>query len=178
MKDRWRESAGRVRIGVISDTHGTVKGDVLRVFEGVDHIIHAGDVGRPEVLDELAAVAPVTAVAGNVDGGWTGVDLPEEAAGRVGDVRFLVGHRKERLLDRHRDPAREGFDLVVSGHTHDAFADWVDGVLYLDPGTASAARGGGCTVAVVEVDLAGLDPRIVALNGDEDASSDGLGSEG
>jgi len=174
MKDRWKESAGKVRIGVISDTHGRVPRDVLQHFSTVDHIIHAGDVGRPEVLDELAAVAPLTAVSGNVDGSWTGVDLPEEAAGRVGSIRFLVAHRKEDLLQRHHDPAREGFDLVVSGHTHAAFADWLDGVLYLNPGSAGAGRAGGSTVAVVEVDLAGLDPHIVPLNGGDKAK----GSEG
>ena len=165
MSDRWKAMAGQLRIGVISDTHGRLDAAVRRYFAGVDHIIHAGDVGVQQVLDELATLAPVTAVAGNMDAGELRQRLPEEASGQVRGVRFLVGHKQRRLLQQHTDPAREGYDLVVIGHTHVAFADWHNGVLYLNPGTAAAPEPGDRpTVAVVEVDVDGLDPHIIDLD--------------
>jgi uncharacterized protein len=163
--DRWKQSAGRVRIGIISDTHGYLHPRVAALFAGVDHIIHAGDVGDRWVLESLRAVAEVTAVAGNLDGGDLRDELPAEAQGDVSGIRFLVGHLQRELLSRHEDPAGEGFDLVVCGHTHRAYADWHDGVLYLNPGTATGpALGEQPSVAVVEVDSVGLDPRIIPLD--------------
>jgi putative phosphoesterase len=163
MAQKWKMSAGRVRIGVLSDTHGWLDPLVVRHFSGVDHIIHAGDVGARGVLEGLGRIAGVTAVAGNVDANEAGIRLPAEAAGEVGGVRFLVAHDQRRILQRHSDPAREGFDLVVSGHTHAAHADWLDGVLYLNPGAAGAPVQGRRSVAIVEVDLDGLDPRIIGI---------------
>ncbi len=166
MASRWRASAGRVRIGVISDTHGWLDPAIRRHFAGVDHIIHAGDVGADEVLQGLGALASLTAVAGNEDRvGELGSRLPRHATGDVSGIRFVVGHRRGELLAEHVDPAAEGFDLVVTGHTHVASTDWQDGVLYLDPGTATVAGlGKRRTVAVVQVDLDGLDPHIIDLD--------------
>jgi uncharacterized protein len=164
MTQKWKTSAGRVRIGVLADTHGWLDPLILRHFAGVDHIIHAGDVGTADVLTSLSGIAGVTAVAGNIDGDGPGVDLPAEAGGEVGGVRFLVAHDQRRILQRHNDPAREGYDLVVSGHTHAAYADWLDGVLYLNPGAAGSPFPGRRTVAIVEVDLDGLDPRIIDID--------------
>lgn len=166
-KDKWRWCAGRVRIGVLSDTHGRLDPAIVERFADVDHIIHAGDVGSPYVLQQLSQVARVTAVAGNTDAGSLACELPHEASGAVGEIRFIVCHDKRHLLRRHVDPAREGIDLVVTGHTHSAFVDWVDGVLYLDPGAAGAAPPRPRTVAIVEVDRDGLDPHIVEVNGRE-----------
>jgi len=163
MAQKWKMSAGRVRIGVLSDTHGWLDPAIVRYFAGVDHIIHAGDVGAPGVLDALSAMAGVTAVAGNADESFNG-RLPAEAHGEIGGVRFLVAHDQRRIIQRHTDPASEGFDLVVSGHTHAAYADWMDGVLYLNPGAAGAPYPARRTVAVVEVDLDGLDPRIIDID--------------
>jgi len=161
---RWKTSAGRVKLGVLADTHGRLHDDVLRRLEGVDHIIHAGDVGETQILDSLMRVAAVTAVAGNADGLYIRSMLPDEAAGEVGGIRFLVGHHRASLLERHGDPAAEGYDLVVCGHTHAAFADWHNGVLYLNPGSATAPRPGErATLVIVEVDQDGLDPHIVPL---------------
>ena len=163
--DKWKQIAGRVRIGVISDTHGRLHPAVPRHFAGVDHIIHAGDVGDRAVLEALRAVAPVTAVVGNLDVGALRQSLPEEVTGDISGIRFLVGHIQRALLVKHEDPAREGYDLVVSGHTHRAFADWHDGVLYINPGSATAPGAGEQpTIAVVEVDTVGLDPRMIPLD--------------
>ena len=93
------KSSGTARIGVISDTHGYLDPQVLEEFAGVDHIIHAGDIMDGATLEALTAIAPVTAVAGNMDEGKLG-KLPREVAGKVGGVRFIVGHKRKRLLKR------------------------------------------------------------------------------
>ena len=132
-----------VRIGVISDTHGYLDPQVLEEFAGVDHIIHAGDIMDAATLEALGKIAPVTAVAGNMDDGKLG-KLPREVTGKVGGVRFLVGHKRKRLMKRlslgkidglgkHESP-----DLVVCGHDHLPAVEWVDGTLFLNPGSASA----------------------------------------
>jgi putative phosphoesterase len=156
--------ASGVRIGVISDNHGYLDPEVLAIFAGVTHIIHAGDVMDPAILAALREVAPVTAVAGNLDTGELAADLPREATGDIGGVRFVVGHKPRRLLKRLAagkiavgpDGARP--DLVVWGHLHVASASWIDGVLHLNPGTASSPdeEDDGPTVAIVEVKPAGL----------------------
>jgi putative phosphoesterase len=131
----------------------------------VDHIIHAGDVGDRAVLESLRAVAEVTAVSGNMDPSDLRTELPVEAQGDVSGIRFLVGHRQHELLSHHQDAVAEGFDLVVCGHTHRAYADWHNGVLYLNPGSATApGPGEQPSLAVVEVDSVGLDPRIIPLD--------------
>ncbi len=159
------------RIGVISDNHGYLDPAVLEIFAGVDHIIHAGDVMDPGILDQLATIAPVTAVAGNMDSGEPTSVLPREVVGEVAGVRFLVGHKRKRLL---RDLAAgaiaglgagEAPDLVIYGHDHVPAAAWVEGTLYLDPGSASAPHeeDDGPTVAIVEVTRAGLSVSFVPL---------------
>ena len=87
------------RIGVISDTHGHLDPQVLEEFAGVDHIIHAGDIMDAATLEALGRIAPVTAVAGNMDDGKLG-KLPREVSGKVGGVRFVVGHKRKRLMKR------------------------------------------------------------------------------
>lgn len=162
-EDRWRDRAGRVRIGVVSDTHGRLDPSVIDRLAGVDHIIHAGDVGSAAVLRELSKIAPVTAVAGNSDAETLARQLPDEASGCVEGIRFIVCHDKGQLARRNLDPAAEGIDLVVTGHTHRASADWVDGVLYLDPGAAGGPAWLRRTVAIIEVDRDGLDPHILEI---------------
>ncbi len=152
------------RMGVVSDNHGYLDPAVLEIFAGVDHIIHAGDVMDPVILDRLATIAPVTAVVGNMDSGEPTSVLPREVVGEVAGVRFLVGHKRKRLL---RDLAAGSIaglgagempDLVLYGHDHVPAAAWVDGTLYLDPGSASAPHeeDDGPTAAIVEVTRAGL----------------------
>ena len=128
-----------LRVGVISDTHGLFDPRLEEVFAGVDHILHAGDVGAMAVLDSLAAIAPVTVVRGNVDReAWTW-DLPEEAVVELNGRRILVAHIKEDLF-RRRDPGREGFSAVVTGHSHAPAVIQRGGVLYLNPGSAGRRR--------------------------------------
>ena len=151
------------RIGVISDTHGYLDPRVLEIFAGVAHIIHAGDVVDPEILSELRRIAPLTAVAGNLDKGELAASLPREALGEVGGVRFLVAHKPRRLRKRLAAgkinlPEGSKLDLIVWGHEHVPSASWVDGTLHLNPGTASSPEeeDDGPTVAIVHTEAAGL----------------------
>jgi len=158
------------RIGVISDTHGYLDPSVLKELAGVDHIIHAGDVMDGKILEALAAIAPVTAVAGNMDDGKLG-KLPREVAGKARGVTFVVGHKRKRLLKRLSLGKIEGLgkhdlpDLVVCGHDHLPAVEWVDGTLHLNPGSASAPHyeDDDPTIAIVELGRAGLDVRFVRL---------------
>ncbi len=128
-----------LRVGIISDTHGLFDPRLEEVFADVDHILHAGDIGGMAVLDSLAAIAPVTAVRGNVDHEAWAWQLPEEAVVELNGRRVLVAHIKEDLL-RRRDPEREGFSAVVTGHSHAPTGVQRGGVLYLNPGSAGRRR--------------------------------------
>ena len=158
------------RIGVVSDTHGYLDPRVPELFVGVDHIIHAGDILDPAILDALRVVAPLTAVYGNVDDGDLVSGLPREARGEVGGVTFVVGHKRKRLMKRlgaGRLAAGGGRlpDLIVFGHEHVPSAAWVDGTLFLNPGTASSPddEDDDPTVAIVEATSSGLAVRFVPL---------------
>jgi uncharacterized protein len=102
------KASKEARIGVISDTHGYLDPQVLVEFAGVDHIIHAGDIMDGATLEALGSIAPVTAVAGNMDDGKLG-KLPREVTGKVGGVRFVVGHKRKRLMKRLTLGKVEGF---------------------------------------------------------------------
>jgi putative phosphoesterase len=164
-----RASKG-ARIGVISDTHGYLDPLVLEEFAGVDHIIHAGDVMDAVTLEALGRIAPVTAVAGNMDDGKLG-KLPREVAGRVGGVLFVVGHKRKRLMKRLSLGKIEGVgkheapDLVVCGHDHLPAVEWVDGTLFLNPGSASAPHyeDDDPSIAIVEPGPVGLGVRFVRV---------------
>jgi putative phosphoesterase len=133
----------------------------MEALEGVDFIIHAGDICDPEILEQLEAVAPVTAVRGNMDwGGWT-EDLPGTEVLEVGTVAFYVLHDLEEL---DLNPAAAGFAAVVTGHTHMPEVREAGGVLYLNPGSAGPVRGSKpVSLALVEVSEDSLVPRIVEL---------------
>ncbi len=170
-KDHLAATPTGVRIGVIADNHGHLDPMVLEIFAGVTHIIHAGDTMDPDIMASLAAVAPVTAVAGNMDSKRPLSALPHEVAGEVAGVRFVVGHKRKRLLKDLAAGNIKGLtkgevpDLVVYGHDHMPAAAWVDGTLFLNPGSASAPHeeDDGPTVAVVEVRPAGLAACFVPL---------------
>ncbi len=156
---------------MISDTHGYLDPAVLALFAGVSHIIHAGDVGDAAVLSSLEAIAPVTAVSGNVESDDLVSVLPREVIGEIAGVRFVVAHKPKRLLKRLAagrivvGPDGQPPDLVVFGHVHVPSALWVDGALYLNPGTASAPdeEDDGPTVVIVEVEPTGLSARFIPL---------------
>jgi uncharacterized protein len=124
-------------IGVISDTHGLLRSEVLEALRGSDRIIHAGDVGAPEILDQLAAIAPVTAIRGNVDKAAWARKLPETEVLEVGGVSIYILHDLAHL---DLKPAAAGFSVVVSGHSHVAKQETRDGVLYFNPGSAGPRR--------------------------------------
>ncbi|WP_438014784.1 metallophosphoesterase family protein [Sorangium sp. So ce315] len=125
------------RIGVISDTHGLVRPEALAALAGSELILHAGDVGGPEVLAALAAIAPVTAVRGNNDRGRWADGLPERATVRVGDVTLLMLHDVKEL---DVDPGAVALSAVVAGHSHRPAIREQGGVLYLNPGSAGPRR--------------------------------------
>jgi uncharacterized protein len=159
-----------VRIGLISDTHGRLDEPlVARLFDGVDHIVHAGDVGSLAVIAALERIAPVTAVFGNIDRGEVLERLPRvatgevEAGGGAAQLRFAAAHKKQWLRDEIPDPAAAGYDLVVYGHTHEPAMRWRDGVLWVNPGTVTAPEPDDRqrTVALAELEDGRLNARIV-----------------
>ncbi len=138
-----------MRIGVISDTHGVLPARIHEVFVGVERIIHAGDIGNQGVLDELGAIAPVLAVEGNTDAGWQSMPLPGRLSVTICGLRFHVGHT---LPDLVRAGIPEGTDFVIYGHTHVSAAREIDGVWYVNPGSAREPRDGSPpSVALIEV---------------------------
>jgi len=124
-------------VGLISDTHGLLRPEALRALAGCDLIIHAGDVGTPEILDALRAVAPVVAVRGNVDKGAWATALPATAVADAGGTLIYVMHD---LNDLDLDPAAAGFGVVVSGHSHKPARSERGGVLFVNPGSAGRRR--------------------------------------
>ncbi|MBA4370479.1 MAG: hypothetical protein C0418_02740 [Coriobacteriaceae bacterium] len=149
----------RLRIGVVSDTHGLLPPAALAAFEGVDLVLHAGDVGEESVIEELSAVAPVTAVAGNMDCAPLAHALPAAATVDIGVCRALVVHQRGHAPR----PLPDGVRLVVTGHTHRAVVRESDGVLFVNPGSVSRPSGGPGTVALVDVTDGRLSARIVEL---------------
>jgi uncharacterized protein len=126
-----------MRIGIISDTHGLLRPEAVEALRGVDHIIHAGDIGRPEVIEGLRRIAPTTAVRGNVDRGeWAGA-YPDTERVTLGGRSFYVLHDRDEL---DLDPAAADIDVVISGHSHQPKIETLDGVLYLNPGSAGPRR--------------------------------------
>ena len=124
-------------IGVISDTHGLLRPEAIDALRGSEHIIHAGDIGAPEILDELAAIAPVTAIRGNVDKGAWARRLPETEAVELSGISIYVLHDLAQL---DLKPEAAGFKVVVSGHSHVPKQETHGGVLYFNPGSAGPRR--------------------------------------
>jgi putative phosphoesterase len=148
-------------VGLISDTHGLMRPQALEALSGVDHIVHAGDIGRPEVLAALGRLAPVTAVRGNVDReAWAG-GLPETAELEAGGRRIYVLHV---LDDLDLDPAAAGYAAVVFGHSHEPSVRERRGVLYVNPGSAGPRRFKlPVSVAILELGTSGTRARLVEL---------------
>jgi putative phosphoesterase len=148
-------------VGVISDTHGLMRPQALDALAGSDLIIHAGDVGRPEVLDALRVLAPVHAVRGNVDKGSWAARLPMTELVEAGRHLLYVLHIIEEL---DLDPPTAGFSAVIFGHSHKPSIETRDGVLWLNPGSAGPRRFDlPVSVARVRVTESGLVPELVTL---------------
>jgi uncharacterized protein len=124
-------------LGIISDTHGLMRPQAIKALEGVTMIIHAGDIGAPEVLEALHAIAPVVAVRGNNDKGEWAQALPETEVVEVGGVALYVLHDVKTL---DLDPVAAGFQAVISGHSHRPAMTTRQGILYLNPGSAGPRR--------------------------------------
>jgi len=150
-----------ITVGVISDTHGLMRPEAVEALRGSDLIIHAGDVGKPDVIAQLRAVAPTFVVRGNIDKEYWAASLPVTELVEVGDHLFYVIHEISQL---DLDPADAGFAAVVFGHSHVPSIEMRDGVLFLNPGSAGPRRF-RLPIAVARVSVAGrrLTPQIVEL---------------
>jgi uncharacterized protein len=126
-----------LRVGLISDTHGLLRPEAAAFLRGSDLIVHAGDIGHARILDELATLAPVTAVRGNNDKGAWAESIAQTEVLQVGEVCICVVHD---LAELALDPAASGFQVVVSGHSHKPLVEDRGGVLYVNPGSAGPRR--------------------------------------
>ncbi len=150
-------------VGLISDTHGLLRPAAVRALVGSDLIIHAGDVGAPEILDTLRAIAPVVAVRGNVDTAAWATDLPATAVAEAGGTLVYVLHD---LNDLDLDPVAAGFGVVVSGHSHQPARAVRNGVLYVNPGSAGRRRF-KLPVTVARLDLGRTPWRVESIECDD-----------
>jgi len=150
-----------MEVGIISDTHGLMRPEALAALAGSDLIIHAGDIGKPEVLRALQRLAPTFAVRGNVDEGpWSNL-LPEQLDVAVGSLRFHVLHRIADLLI---DPAKERIAAVIYGHSHKPAIEWRGDLLFLNPGSAGPRRFNlPITVARVRASGSTIKPELLSL---------------
>lgn len=144
--------------GIISDTHGLLRPEALRMLAHVDHIIHGGDIGDPEIITALRRIAPVTAIRGNVDTDEWATEFAETKLVRLAGRLFYVLHDLNTV---QVDPVAERIDVIVSGHSHVPKINTVDGLLYLNPGSAGRRRFKlPITLASLEVTPDGLKPII------------------
>ncbi len=129
--------AGPISIGLIADTHGLLRPEAIEALKGSDFIVHAGDIGGPEVLAGLSRLAPLTAIRGNVDRGSWASALPDNEVLQAGAAFIFVIHD---IAELDLDPGAAGFQVVVSGHSHQPGRREKDGVLFVNPGSAGPRR--------------------------------------
>jgi putative phosphoesterase len=154
----------RVRVGLVSDTHGLLRPEAMAALRGSEHVIHAGDIGDVEILRRLSAVAPVTAVRGNNDvGDWADAVPTTQRLDLLG-TRIYVIHD---LATLDIDPAAEGIDVVVSGHSHRPQRERRQGVLYVNPGSAGPRRFRlPIAVGILTIDSEGVEAELLTLEVD------------
>jgi len=146
-------------LGVISDTHGLLRPEAERSLAGVDHIIHAGDIGHQDIVSALARIAPVTAIRGNVDTAAWAKAYPETQSISFGGRSIFVLHDLKAMA-----ALPEGYDIVISGHSHVPKVEIVNDVLYLNPGSAGRRRFKlPITLAILEFDEDGFRPTLIDL---------------
>lgn len=124
-------------VGVISDTHGLLRPEALRALQGSDYIIHAGDIGDPQILDQLATIAPVTVVRGNIDHGAWAQKIPATNVLEIGEISIYVLHNLQEL---DLKPEAAKLAAVIYGHSHIPKQELKNGVLYFNPGSAGPKR--------------------------------------
>jgi len=150
-----------MRIGVISDTHGLLRPAALTALAGVEHILHAGDVGDITILEALAKIAPVTAIRGNIDTSGPCTNLPPTEFIELGGAAFYLIHN---IHDLDIDPTAAEIACVISGHSHKPSAESRNSVLYLNPGSAGPRRFSlPSTVALVQIENGQITPEIIPL---------------
>ena len=148
-------------VGVISDTHGLLRPEAIDALRDVDLIIHAGDIGEPEVIGALERIAPVFAVRGNMDSGAWSLGLPDTDVVEAGDNLLYVLHDVHEL---DLDPAASGFSAVIFGHSHCFSVEKRKGVLYLNPGSAGPRRSDKpVTLALLRIQENSLDVQKIEL---------------
>jgi uncharacterized protein len=150
-----------VRIGLISDTHGLLRPEALAFLAGCDHLVHAGDIGGPEILEGLAAIAPLSVVRGNNDHAPWAAAIPASLTLALGGVRL---HAVHDIAELGLVPAEAGVQVVVSGHSHKPSLAERAGVLYINPGSAGPRRF-TLPISVGELRIAEgrVTPRLVTL---------------
>jgi hypothetical protein len=148
-------------VGIISDTHGRLPRSLAQAFEGVDLIIHAGDIGEPEILQALEKIAPTFAVRGNMDFGQWADRLAAEETIEISQTRLVVLHDVFRFKPK---PGKAAPDVVISGHTHRPLQEENQGIIYINPGSAGYPKYGQYpTVALLQIKGRSLRVRVVEL---------------
>jgi len=150
-----------MRVGIVSDTHGLLRQEAIAALRGSDLIIHAGDIGCADVLEQLRDLAPTHAVRGNIDTQPWAMHLPETSLVIAGRQRLFVLHNISQL---EVDPLRAGYNAVVFGHSHRALAEIRDKVLFLNPGSAGPRRF-RLPVTIARLDVSGetMRPTIISV---------------
>jgi uncharacterized protein len=155
------DSRSSMLIGVISDTHGLLRPETVTVLQGVDHILHAGDVGDPAILDSLRDIAPVTAVRGNIDRVGLCAALPATEIVELAGKNIYMLHD---LLALDLDPASAGVSVIISGHSHRPKIERREEVWYFNPGSAGPRRfSSPVSLGLLEITHGEITPRIVDL---------------
>jgi putative phosphoesterase len=135
--ERCKKESTPCVIGLISDTHGLIRAEAVEALQGVDLVIHAGDIGKPEVLDALKAIGPLVAIKGNNDIGAWAKPLPDSRLVQTANTKLFVIHNVKEL---DCDPAAKGYEVIISGHSHKPSIVTHDGVLFVNPGSAGPRR--------------------------------------
>lgn len=158
-----------MRIGILSDTHGLLRDEVKTALEGVDHIIHAGDIDRPEVIEVLRSIAPVIVVRGNADKDWA-EHIPTTGSVDLSGKRFFIIHNKGKI-----DCDLSGYDVIVFGHSHKYSCIEKDGQTWINPGCCGKRKNGQeISLAIAEIagEVITVEKVVIENNGsDEDSSS-------
>jgi len=150
-----------MRIGVISDTHGLLRPQALEALRGSDHILHAGDVGDPTILDALKAIAPITAIRGNIDTHGQCAQLPPTELVEFDGLSLYMLHDLNAL---DLDPVSAGIGAILSGHSHQPKIERRSGVLYFNPGSAGPRRFSlPITLGLLEIQSGQIEPRLIHL---------------
>ncbi len=149
------------RIGLISDTHGLLRPEAMAALRGADHLIHAGDIGKPFILEELATLAPLTAVRGNNDTGEWAAQLPDAVSVELAGMPVHILHDIKEL-GKYADPGAA--QIIVAGHSHQALIRSENGSLYVNPGSAGPRRFRlPITVAMLTIQEGELQAEIIHL---------------